>query len=247
MPHENVIDDAIVEATRLHGSTNWETIAISRWGTYVSEIERATILTAISMATKPSVALDVGCDRGRWSQIVHDAGWRVICTDIYAGRLKTCKARIPSAKCILVDPESRELPCESGTVGLILGIEVPFVTQSNWFISEAYRVLQAGGFVVLITFNLFSWRGLIAHLSASARESYDYYERSYISRKKELRTGGFTVRHETGFCWFPFSRASNSPLIPLALRLERSLGLRKLITLSPWVACIAQKNSAASV
>ncbi len=239
---QNVIDDPLIEANRLNGSTDWEDVASSKWGTYVSDMEKASILAALSMATEPSVALDVGCDRGRWSQLVHHAGWEVVCTDIYPGRLAACKARIPSARCILVNPKSSELPCESNSIGLILGIEVPFVTQSEWFISEAYRVLQAGGLLVVVTFNLLSWRGFLAHLSAPLRGSYDYYKRSYSSRKKQLEAGGFTVRQETGFCWFPFSRVSNSSLIPFAIRLENELRLQRIVSLSPWVACIAQKD-----
>ena len=228
--------------TQADGKTDWEEVAKTKWGTYISEIEKSSILTALSLAPKPSVALDVGCGKGRWSQLVHNADWKVICTDIYQRRLDICKTRIPSSKCILVDPGSSELPCKSGSIGLILGIEVPFVTHSNWFISEAYRVLHTDGLMVIITFNRRSWRGSLAHVSARLRGSYDYYERSYGSRKEQLTRGGFTVRHQTGFCWFPFSRSSDSFLVPFAGQLERYLGLRRLANFSPWVAVVAQKT-----
>lgn len=244
MPPQNVIDDPRIESSERNGRTDWEDVATSKWGTYVSEMEKASILEALSIAAEPALALDVGCDRGRWSQLVHAAGWNVVCTDIYPGRLESCKTRIPSARCILVDPKSSELPCQSGSIGLILAIEVSFVTHSDWFIPEAYRVLQAGGLLVVVTFNLLSWRGLLAHVSARLRGSYDYYNRCYTSYKKQLQASGLKLRHETGFCWFPFSRASNSPLIPFAIRVENALGLRRIVNLSPWVACIAQKLSA---
>ena len=49
--------------------------------------------------------------------------------------------------------------------------------------------------------------------------------------------------YEEGFCWFPFRRASNSIFIPYVTSLEKKLGLRKLVVISPWIVFIAQKSS----
>jgi hypothetical protein len=50
------------------------------------------------------------------------------------------------------------------------------------------------------------------------------------------------VLYEKGFGWSPVSKTSNSLLVPLVASIERSLGLRKIVSLSPMVLFIAQKE-----
>jgi len=72
---------------------------------------------------------------------------------------------------------------------------------------------------------------------------FDYYEVAYPIWRKKFSDRGFRVHYEEGYCWFPFSRSSNSLLIPHFLRLEKKLGLHKLASISPWIAFVAQKHS----
>ena len=68
-----------------------------------------------------------------------------------------------------------------------------------------------------------------------------FYTHQYASRRRALREAGFEIVRERGYCWFPFSRASDSRLIPLLTRLERWLLLDRLPLLSPWVVFVARK------
>src|SRR5579863_8577883 len=129
--------------TELTESTYWETIADPRWGRYVSQLEKAAILRAHNLATAPTDALEIGCEGGRWSRMLSDLGWRLTCTDIDSQLLHICQKRLPDARCVLVDPDSVELPCEAASIGLLLCIEVEGVMHADWFREEAYRVLQA--------------------------------------------------------------------------------------------------------
>lgn len=221
--------------------TFWEKIAKTKWGRYISEIEKEAILKAHNLIIRPATALEVGCEGGRWSKLLSDSGWRMICMDIDQRVLNICKNRIPTTNCILVNPDDSKLPCDTENIGLILCIEVAPVIKSDWFIDEALRVLQAGGLIVGVFLNRLSWRGLILHRLASLRGSYDYYELSYPAWRKKFCEKGFTVVHEKGFCWPPFRRSSNSPLVPIATHLEYYLGLRKLASISPWIVFVAQK------
>ena len=76
------------------------------------------------------------------------------------------------------------------------------------------------------------------HLQAGP---HGFYAHAYASRRVALREAGFEIVSERGYCWFPFSRASNSRLIPLLTRLERWLLLDRLPLLSPWVVFVARK------
>jgi hypothetical protein len=70
-----------------------------------------------------------------------------------------------------------------------------------------------------------------------------FYRHAYAKRRFALRDAGFDILLERGYCWFPFSRASNSPFIPFFARLERWLLLDRLPLLSPWVVFVARKES----
>jgi hypothetical protein len=53
---------------------------------------------------------------------------------------------------------------------------------------------------------------------------------------------GFHITAERGLTWFPFTRRSNSRLIPAADLVERVLGLSNLPTLSPLVIVTARSR-----
>ena len=68
------------------------------------------------------------------------------------------------------------------------------------------------------------------------------YDQAYFRWKKKLNRNGFKIIQEKGFCWFPFTRLSNSRLVPVCEFLENSLGLDSMINLSPWIVFIAEKS-----
>jgi hypothetical protein len=227
-------------------STYWERVARTRWGSYISEIEKRAILRAHALCRKPSTALEIGCEGGRWSKLLPDLGWNMVCTDVDENALRTCKKRIPTANCILVNPDERTLPCASESVRLLLCIEVGPIMEVDWFINEASRVLKNDGLIVGVFWNLLSVRGLFAHIKASLTGNFDYYQQPYVSWRNNLLNRGYHILCEEGFCWFPFSRASNSILIPYFASLEKKLGLHRLAVISPWIGFIAQKNTGSS-
>jgi SAM-dependent methyltransferase len=233
------------ESSKLEEDTFWEKTAQTRWGCYVSKIEKQVILKASNWAKSNSIntALEIGCEGGRWSKMLAEQGWSMVCTDINPECLEICQRKIPGAECILVAEEDRTILAEPSTVGLLLCIEVPQVINSDWFISEAFRVLNPDGFVVCVFQNRRSYRAYLHRLARSKR-TVDYYGVvAYPEWRKKLCEQGFKLIDEVGFCWAPFSRHSNSMLIPLFTYLEQLLGLRQLTSISPWIIFIAQKDN----
>jgi SAM-dependent methyltransferase len=237
----------LLEAHEQHWVSYWKGLSETSWGSYVTQAERVAIEMAHGLAGESTVALDIGCGRGQWSRLLSDLGWHIVCTELDQRNLAFCKALVPSATCILVAPDERRLPCEAGSVGLALCIEVSPVIQTDWFVDEVARVLKPGGYVVGVLLNRRSWRGLVRKSAIMNGEKFTWYRFAYPAWKKRLYEGGFTVAYEEGCCWFPFRRTSDSPLVPLAVRIERSLGLRKLISLSPYVIFVARKGGAAEI
>ena len=229
--------------------TQWEKVVTTRWGKYITSIERQAILKAQGLFEKPTTALEVGSEGGRWTKLLDSLGWEMTCTDVNPEVLRMCQARVPRARCILVSSNGETLPCETASLDLLVCIEVLPVAQSEWFASEASRVLRPQGVLVTMVSNSLSVRGCAYRVFTAFdtnrkqfRDESGIYSTTYRSWRKRLNEAGFGVKHEEGMCWLPFSRESNSPLIPPLTRLEQALGLRRLIALSPSVVLIARKT-----
>jgi SAM-dependent methyltransferase len=222
--------------------TFWENVNSKRWGAYISEIERRAILRSMDISKLPATALELGCEGGRWLSLLTTLGWSVACTDVNEEVLKVCKKRIPAADCILVKPHDSKVPYVSSSVDLLLCIEVAPVIQSAWFIEEACRLLRKNGLLVGVCWNRSSFRGLYSHIKSRLTGARDFYSSAYPAWRKKLVQQGFSIIYEEGFCWFPFGRASDSILIPYCVRIEKFLGLPKLVSFSPWIVFIARKT-----
>ena len=224
--------------------TYWDEAATTRWGSYISEVERRVILQGQSEAGRPSQALEIGCGSGRWAKMLSDFGWQMTCVDANSQALEICQQKVPTAKCILAHPDDETIPCESESVSLLLCIEVGEVLETQWFLPEAHRVLKRGGVFVGVCWNRHSWRGMACRLKYRFSRSPDghfFYRQSYSSWKSNLLNFGFDLLYEEGLCWGPFQRTSNSALVPNFVALERILGLNHLTGLSPWIVFIARK------
>jgi SAM-dependent methyltransferase len=148
----------------------WENMVLKRnFAHYRSEIEKRIVLKAHSLVTRPTTAFDIGCEGGRWANLLSDLSWRLICSDIDQRSLDICQKRIPTARCIRVSPEDTRLSSDTESIGLILCIGVEPVIHSSWFIDEAFRVLRGGGLLVGVFSNRSSWRGLLYRFIPSLR------------------------------------------------------------------------------
>ena len=219
----------------------WEKVATARWGQYLSNVEESHILFGAKLR-EPDIALDVGAEGGRWSALLSEMGWQTICTDVDAGALAVCEQRIPDATCVCVDPNSQDLPCGTNTVQLLLCIEVDEVLECDWFVREASRVLDDEGVLVGVFQNLISWRGFAKRFMPLRDDGIIDYKVSYAAWRKKMQQEGFKFVREEGLCWFPFSRRSDSAMIPFCVKLEERVGLRRWPTISPWIVFVAKRD-----
>ena len=132
---------------------------------------------------------------------------------------------------------------------MIVAIEVFPVVNAEWFPAEAARVLKQGGVFVGVVTNRLSWRGQayqILRVLDQKRKTYGddpfIYKYHYVEWRQKLTAAGFHLAHEEGIAWLPFTRKSNSPMIPSLARLEHIFGLVTLPKVSPWVSFVAQKR-----
>jgi len=229
-------------------ATYWERAATTRWGRYLTDVERQSLLKALDLVrADPARALEIGCEGGRWSRYLVGRGWSVTCTDIDPNVLATCQARLPDVRTVLVSAADERFPAEDESVDFLLVYEVPAVTQAHWFPAEASRVLKPGGIMAFTTHNPLSARGLAylaLHRTGLRRRSGHFYEGPvYPKLRRALRKHCFQMVREEGIAWFPFNRESNSSLIPAVTKLEQAIGLRRLASASPWIVGIAERGT----
>lgn len=224
--------------------TRWERTAGSRWGSYITAAEERALREASRLAGPPGHAVDVGCEGGRWAGLLVALGWSMTCTDVDPDTLATCARRIPEATCLQVSPADERLPLADASVRLASCMEVHPVAHSAWFAPEMLRVLEPGGLVVTVVWNRASARGWVADRLSRFRDGrpHEYYgDGTYRSWRARTVEQGLEIVDERGLCWFPFGRASDSRLVPAAVRVERAIRLHRLPALSPWVVVTARR------
>jgi len=219
-----------------------ERVASTRWGSYITKMERRALQYAVEAAGKPGSSLDIGCEGGRWSKILADANWNMTCIDVDTEAISTCAQRLPDANCLCMDPDYSKLPVGDASVDLVLCIEVPPVLYADWFLPEVRRVLKPNGCCVVVFWNRGSVRGRFAAARAERRGTYNYYPQRYVDWRENAVEHGLHTEYERGFCWMPFSRSSNSPLVGPAVALEKALGLRRWTRYSPWIATVLRRT-----
>lgn len=221
----------------------WASVAETKWGRYITANERDVLAAVHARFPSPGDAVDVGCGEGRWTAFVAERGWSVTAIDVDPVAIAASAEVTPSARYVLVDPKSKALPVDDASADLAMCIEVKLMHEP-WLMAEFARVLRPGGVVVGIAWNTRSFRGLIARAKATVTGSgrHPYYAESYGSLVQRLGDAGFAVQSERGLCWFPFGRASNSPLVPAAVAVEQRLGLQRFPRSSPWVLFTAKRT-----
>jgi SAM-dependent methyltransferase len=237
---------ADVVTENLPATTYWDHVGrTTRWGRYLADLERKLILRGEALAQRGR-AVDFGCGGGRWSKLLSGRGWQMSCMEVNPQALAICQRDLPSAKCFLINPADTSVPFGSNSANLALCIEVVPLIESDWFMAEAHRVLTDQGIFVGVYINGQSWRAKAWRLKQRLKpdaEGHQFYRASYPEWRSRFTAAGFEMLHEESCCWGPFSRSSNSPLVPVGAKLERALGLHRIVARGPWVMFIARKRS----
>jgi SAM-dependent methyltransferase len=224
----------------------WERVmSETRYGNYADRIESTMVSRVMALCPEPGILLDVGCEGGRRSMEFARCGWKIFATDVDAKSLATCKSRIPTSLCVLVDPNKNALPAGDGAVDAVLCIEVGPVIHTAWAVPEFARVLKPGGVLAGVCWNRSSWRGFLYHKAPCLRSSGSHPLVGYPIKYREFRSKmiaqGFRFEKELGYAWAPFRRTSNSRLVTIGGAIERFTGLQHVISIAPLIAFVCQK------
>jgi SAM-dependent methyltransferase len=221
------------------GPGYWDRVAATRMGLYVTNLESSFVLESLG-AGAPGLVLDVGAGAGRLEPALLQRSAGVLATEVDADVIRSMEAH-ERVQPLLVGAPVGSLPFADASLDWIVSVEVPVVSDEAWFRAECARVLKPGGGVLVTVHNAFSYKGLWARAIGSwlpaARRSWTdaYYRHGLGWHRRRWQEAGFDLEASTGFYWPPFSRRSDSALVTLFSVLERLLGLRRAVSLSPWV------------
>lgn len=242
---ERVINDRTLAETRervaqLKGEVPgvWQEAALTRMGAYATSVEEAFLDEALR-ARPGGILVDVGAAGGRLEHVLTRHADHVIATDLDRDEVHAMADDPRLTPALVGDLPS--LPLRDGAVDTIVAIQAPAASDEAWFREECRRVLRPGGAVLITLYNAHSYKGLLTRARRRAPRSGAqpweglYYQRSTGENIRLWRAAGFQPSRMRGYYWAPLSRQSESAWVPAAAALERVLGLRALVALSPVV------------
>jgi SAM-dependent methyltransferase len=228
----------------------WDYVAQTRTGKYITRIEGNFITQHLTaLREKPEYILDAGAGSGRHEPMLTNFASWIIATEIEPSLVLNLAHAADNVLPLLVSAASESLPVADLSVDCVICLEVPKLSEEDWFYAECRRVLKPGGIMIINMTNRYSWKGVLAMLNPKRYGSgqWNYYKNSVQNIKRRLREHGFIVRSTIGLNWIPFIRDSDSPLVGFFATLENIMGLRKMVRWSPWVLLEANKETNSQV
>jgi SAM-dependent methyltransferase len=235
---------------RLQGEPGyWHTIATTRNGLYVTGVEARFIRDALRQKP-PGFVCDIGAGSGRLEFAIAPQANAVVATEVdddELGRMAFDDRVTP-----IHVSAAPGLPFRDASLDWVIAVEVPAVSDEDWFVNECRRVLKPDGRAIVMVYNRRSYKGLVARLQESRRAAKGqawaglYYRLTLSEHLHRWQRAGFSAQRVEGFYWAPVGRGSDSPLVTLAAALERVFGLHWLAAFSPWVMVELHRDAVAA-
>jgi len=126
-------------------------------GKKVNKIEENLIAKLLKEVPK-SEMLELGCGTGHWTNFFTNNGFQVTATDISNEMMNIAKTKSIQTKFIKAD--SQNIPFPDNSFSVVSSITMlEFVDDQDKVLSEIYRVLKPGGWLILGCLNKFSELG----------------------------------------------------------------------------------------
>lgn len=111
-------------------------------------------ITPLTALFQPASAVDLGCGRGEWLELLSEAGFEAFGVDLDEGMLAACRERGLAARQADAIRTLREMPDSTASVvSAFHVVEHLSFADVRMLIDEALRVLKSGGLLILETPN----------------------------------------------------------------------------------------------
>lgn len=215
----------------------------SRVGQYYDRTEKNVF--APHLPPVPAQILDIGGSTGRWTKWLDGMGHQTTLADYDFGALKLARQR-GLMRSVYADGQQLPLPAQS--FDAVFGVQlVGSLPNRSLFFTEVQRVLKPAGLFFLSWSNRHSLKGMLYHRYSDLRrtppaERLNFYRHTHREHHKALESAGFHILAMRGYAWQLLPRSHDTVLVNIAVGLESTLRLHKLIRWSPNVIIVAQKN-----
>lgn len=187
-------------------------------------------LKPLAILYQPAAAIDIGCGRGEWLELLGETGFEASGVDLDEGMLSECRDRGLSAQCANGLEVLRALPDNSKTlVSAFHVVEHVTFNDMRALVEEGLRVLKPGGLLILETPNA-------ENLAVGAHE---FYKDPSHTRPVPWELLQFVVEH-AGFQRNIVMRLQERPELRSGLNIRL---INVLTGVSPDYAVVAQKSA----
>lgn len=218
----------------------WDMVRHTAMGRYHYEHEYGFIRRHMERARPPRRILDIACGSGWMSEPLYRSGLKVVGLDLNRLALAHYRQRVGNIP--LVAADALQLPFSDNSFDCVIAIECfEYFPEYHRFLQVVNRVLTKGGLLIFDTLNRrsYKWRlkGLVGRplTYPSPRVSCDDVLRATVDH-------GFDVQEVSGYNWVPFTKESDSRLLPIAALIEKTLRLDRCYKLSPRILLGATKT-----
>ena len=140
---DNTDLDAVVKfydaIARSYGSWHWQEL----W-----RLNERPIVEALVKASKPGLAVDIGCGTGPSLEMVRRHGHPVVGLDCSSGMLDVLRVMAPGLDA--VRGNALELPFRSGRVSLVTALRLfSHIAEPRDLLREVRRIIRSGGMVIV--------------------------------------------------------------------------------------------------
>jgi cyclopropane fatty-acyl-phospholipid synthase-like methyltransferase len=173
--------------------------------------------------------LDIGGGSGRFAIPLMELGYDVTVVDKSSDALEILQNRSRAIKCINSDFMNAEIDDQYDN---LIAIEVIYYFDNySAFFKKVSGLMKKGGKCILMVENPNSPRYYFRKIK---KNILDIYHPEQISRLKLLlEQTGLKIEAVNGFNWVPLSVSSDSILVDAFAKIESTLGLGKIKSISP--------------
>jgi len=203
-------------------------------GRYLLEHEYAFAGRWLGQARQPCRVLDLACGSGSMGLPL-----RIDLDPLALAEIRRQSNRMP-----LVAGDALLLPFANNSFDCVIAIECfEYFTDCRGFLRAVNRVLVNGGTLIFDSLNRLGYKWWLKALLGRG-VPYPSPELSCGELLRATVEHGFDVQGIRGYGWVPFTRDSNSPLLPLAALIENKLRLSRYSSISPKILVAARKREA---